>query len=190
MPHDAPSRRVFLQRSAATAGGAWIALTLPGCREAARSAAEAVRNDDAPRVLTADEMRTLDALADRIIPADGDVPGASGARAVVFMDHYAAERDEVRDGLRGLLASLEPGTADLDPAALDDVVGELERDAPDLFGLLSMLTVVGTFGVPERGGNRDGVGWTMLGFDPRHVWQPPFGYYDAEATRAADGADR
>jgi hypothetical protein len=50
------------------------------------------------------------------------------------------------------------------------------------------------FAMPAWGGNRDGAGWALLGFDSRHVWQPPFGYYDAghhgaghqEATTAAE----
>jgi hypothetical protein len=25
------------------------------------------------------------------------------------------------------------------------------------------------------------MGWKLLGFDHRHVWAPPFGYYDAQA---------
>ena len=36
------------------------------------------------------------------------------------------------------------------------------------------------FSLPEYGGNRDGVGWKLLGFEDQHVFQPPFGYYDRD----------
>ncbi len=31
---------------------------------------------------------------------------------------------------------------------------------------------------PSWGGNREGAGWKAIGFEDRHVFQPPFGYYD------------
>ena len=34
--------------------------------------------------------------------------------------------------------------------------------------------------MPAYGGNRDGVGWKLIGFEDRHVFQPPFGYYDRD----------
>jgi hypothetical protein len=34
--------------------------------------------------------------------------------------------------------------------------------------------------IPEYGGNRDGLGWTLIGFDAQHMFQPPFGYYDRD----------
>lgn len=188
--HGMPSRRDFLERSGGAAFGAWLALHLSGCSDASRSAADAVASGDTtPRILTEDEMRTLDALSDRIIPADGDAPGASGARAVVFMDHYAAARPPMLEGIRAGLAGLPAGVADMSPTQQDDVVRGVEKDDPGFFQLLTFLTLVGTFGDPSRGGNRDQVGWRMLGFDGRHAWQPPFGYYDAQAMKSAQAGD-
>jgi hypothetical protein len=34
------------------------------------------------------------------------------------------------------------------------------------------------FAMPSYGGNRDKLGWALIGFQDRHSWQPPFGYYD------------
>ena len=34
------------------------------------------------------------------------------------------------------------------------------------------------------GGNRDKVGWKLIGFEDRFHWNAPFGHYDAESTRA------
>ena len=42
------------------------------------------------------------------------------------------------------------------------------------------LTLAGMFSLPEHGGNRDQIGWRLLGFENRHAWQPPFGFYDAD----------
>lgn len=183
---DPTSRRDFLHTSTAAALGGWMSLGLAGCGEAARSAADAIAAGDAPLALTDQEMRTLDALADRIIPADGDAPGASAARAVVFMDHYAADKPDMLEGLRAVAGMLGPDFAALDAAARDEGARGFEERAPDLFGLVHFLTVVGTFSLPSRGGNRDGAGWRMLGFEDRHAWQPPFGAYDA-AARLAEG---
>ena len=33
------------------------------------------------------------------------------------------------------------------------------------------------------GGNRDRVGWKLIGFEDRMAYQPPFGYYDAHVDK-------
>jgi hypothetical protein len=43
-----------------------------------------------------------------------------------------------------------------------------------------LLTLVGMFALPKYGGNRDGVGWKLLGFQDQHIFEPPFGYYDRD----------
>ncbi len=50
------------------------------------------------------------------------------------------------------------------------------------------------FTAPTYGGNRDGLGWKLIGFEAQHVFQPPFGYYDrdypgfvVDSTTAAAG---
>ncbi len=47
-------------------------------------------------------------------------------------------------------------------------------------GLTSSLA--GMFAMPSYGGNRDHVGWSLLGFPHQHAWQPPFGHYDAQES--------
>ena len=32
----------------------------------------------------------------------------------------------------------------------------------------------------DRGGNRDGVGWKVIGREREHMFHPPFGYYDTD----------
>jgi hypothetical protein len=42
------------------------------------------------------------------------------------------------------------------------------------------------FSSPEYGGNRDKVGFELLGFTDQHAWQPPFGFYDADYTEKGE----
>jgi hypothetical protein len=39
-------------------------------------------------------------------------------------------------------------------------------------------TLYGFLGNSSYGGNRDNVGWKLIGFEDRMAYQPPFGYYD------------
>ncbi len=39
-------------------------------------------------------------------------------------------------------------------------------------------TLYGFLGNSSYGGNRDHVGWKLIGFEDRMAYQPPFGYYD------------
>lgn len=187
----AAPRRDFLLASAELAAGAGLALTVAGCRDAAATARAAMRSGEALRVLADPERLLLEAIADRILPPDGDQPGAAGLGAAVFIDHYAADRPELLAALRGVLAGLEQrvralhadaaGFAALEEPAAEGVLEALLREAPGDFGLLQMLVLAGAFGAPARGGNRDRAGWTLLGYDDRHAWQPPFGSYDRQA---------
>ncbi|MGY8799842.1 MAG: gluconate 2-dehydrogenase subunit 3 family protein [Longimicrobiales bacterium] len=196
MPSTPTSRRDFLRSTGLLAVGGGLALSLTGCMEAADSASEAVENGEGPRVLTEQERRTLEAFSDRILPPDGDAPGASALGAVVFMDHYAAQKPDVLEAIRHGLEVLDArvseshpdpgGFAELDGDAMDAIVGGLEMDAPDAFWPLQNMVVFGAFSAPARGGNRDKAGWAMLGYDDRMAWQPPFGFYDAQAAQGGD----
>ena len=50
------------------------------------------------------------------------------------------------------------------------------------FETVRVHTIVGFLVDPDsgRGGNRDGVGWKLIGRDRDHMFQPPFGYYDKD----------
>lgn len=193
-PHD-PSRRAFLHLSGSVGVGAWLSLSLSGCREAADSAAEAMRVGEPPRILTDDERRTLEAFSDRVLPPDGDAPGAVALGALVFMDHYLADHAEHLADTRAALEDLQArileahpdagGFADLDADAQEALLGALPESAPGTFFPLWALVVFGAVADPAHGGNRDKAGWALLGFDDRHAWQPPFGFYDAEVARGA-----
>ena len=43
-----------------------------------------------------------------------------------------------------------------------------------------MLTVLGTLSSAQYGGNYQGQGWKLMGFEDQHIFMPPFGYYDRD----------
>src|SRR5438067_1200701 len=56
----------------------------------------------------------------------------------------------------------------------------LNSSSASFFETLRFHTVVAFLIDPEFGGNRDGVGWKVIGREPDHMFQPPFGYYDKD----------
>ena len=48
------------------------------------------------------------------------------------------------------------------------------------FSVARTLVVIGTFADPSYGGNKGGIGWTMVGIEHRTTYAPPFGWYDAQ----------
>lgn len=134
------------------------------------------------RVLSEAEALTLAAACDQIVPKDED-PGASEAGVVAFIDRQLATRAKRdlarwRAGLRGLDASARRrfGVAFAE-AALDDqtaLLTDLERgvaEAADwggiapaaFFRLLREHTMMGFYGDPRHGGNKERASWRMLG---------------------------
>ena len=150
------------------------------------------------RVLREEEALTLGAACDQIVPKDQD-PGASEAGAVAFIDRQLATRAKRdvarwRAGIRGLdAASRRRHGVPFAAAAFDDqsaLLRELERgvgEAADwnavapaaFFRLLRDYTMMGFYGDPRHGGNKDRASWRMLGVpDPPirgrlHETEPP-----------------
>ena len=63
-------------------------------------------------------------------------------------------------------------------------------EATDFFELLRMHTMYGFLGNPSYGGNRNRVGWKLIGFEDRAASTvPPFGYYDAHADQRPNERD-
>jgi len=179
------SRRQFLQQSAGVAGASWLKVVVPGMAAIAQAACTAKEEVKRFTILSDDEAREFEAIAARIIPTT-DTPGAREAGVVHFFDQSfgtfnAPMLPMLRDGLAELQASLG------DNVAFSDL-GEAEQDAAlearqqtPFFGLIRMMTFAGFFGMSEYGGNKDGVGWELLGMSPHaHAYTSPFGYYDAE----------
>lgn len=100
-PHFAVNRR----RALMTFGAVWTTLAAP-----AGAAAEGVLNW-APRALTVDQARTLEALAELIFP-ETDTPGARAAGVAPFVDRAVAAYCTVDDA-----ASLRTGLDRIDADA-------------------------------------------------------------------------
>ena len=188
------SRRQFLRESGAVAGvSAW-----PGGTAAlvalAQAACTSKERAEAFKELSAVEARELEAIAARIIPTT-DTPGAREAGVIYFIDNafhsvLPGMRDDIRNGLDEFaneVAKRFGGArfSDLPAEDQDHLLAAID-DTPFFAGLRT-LTFCGFFGMSKYGGNRNGVGWKLVGMDPHAAaWQPPFGHYDAE--NAEDGS--
>jgi hypothetical protein len=53
-------------------------------------------------------------------------------------------------------------------------------DTTAFFDQARLLTLCGMFSNPAYGGNRDKLGWKLIGFEDQHIFEPPFGWYDRE----------
>jgi gluconate 2-dehydrogenase gamma chain len=190
---DLHNRRTFL-RAAAAASVAWAAADLVEIEEALAWASEqSAAAQPAPlRALTRAQADVIDALTSRIIPAVDGKPGAHDAGVLYFVDRALATfnaglnmlycegiADVNRRATRRAPAAND--FAALPPAEQDEVIREIEQTP--FFQSLRFDTVVGTFALPSWGGNREYVGWHLLGFEHQPRFQAPFGYYDADINR-------
>ena len=155
---------------------------------------------------TAAEGRTVEAIADRIIPPDPDTPGGKDAGCAVFIDRQLAgpyghngghyNRPPFQKGTkqqgpqsqagparqyREVLAAIDrycrskyenKGFAELPDSDKDEVLKGIESgdvkvdpvDGKQFFKHLLKNMQEGFFADPIYGGNRDMVGWKMIGF--------------------------
>ena len=181
------NRREFFALTARTASKSFIVLSAPAILAACDRAAPAREQQAAFQTLQADEAIEFEAIAARIIPSD-ETPGAREAGVIYFMDTVLADdREEeltiLRQGLADLQQSVQSeysqsNFSQLTEAQQDALLVNIENS--DFFATMRFLTIAGMFSLPEYGGNRDLVGYELIGFENQHAWAPPFGYYDAE----------
>ena len=133
------------------------------------------------RCLSTDEARTLEAICERIIPADQD-PGAAWAGVVTYIDRqlvgpYRNLRKTYRLGLAGTnatgFAMFGKAFASQTPQQQDAVLQTMDKgqargecwkqvSAKAFFDLVISHTMQGYYGDPRHGGNRERVSWKML----------------------------
>ena len=188
-PEHGVSRRDFIRRTGAAASGGWLAAAWPELVSAAAFAKQAHLSGARLRVLTAAEAAELDAISAQIIPSDEHLPGAREAGVVHFIDRaletfMAGALEGVRSGLGEFTETVREAYPDAESfSSLPDEAQSmmmLKLVERPLFGTIRFLTLAGMFALPSYGGNRDEAGWRLIGFEDRHVWEPPFGYYDAQ----------
>jgi len=131
---------------------------------------------------TPDQLAGLEAIAMRIFPADDGTPGAKEAGVIGFIERvmagpYSSWRQDLADGLVDLDQRAGGRFASQPPERQDILLKDIEKTT--FFGYMRYLTIAGMFADPSWGGNREKAGWKLLGFEDRAIWQPPFGFYDA-----------
>ncbi|HET6630412.1 MAG TPA: gluconate 2-dehydrogenase subunit 3 family protein [Woeseiaceae bacterium] len=178
--------------SGALAGTSFVRAGAAGILAAAEAACTA-RDEGAPfETLSDAEAREFEAIAARILPTT-DTPGAREAGVIWFIDRsfgsiFQGRLEFARGGLAAFQAAIPaqyPGAhafSDLDTADQDRYLAT--QESTGFFQFLRIMTLAGFFGMSSYGGNRDHVGWKLLGLEhEHHGWQPPFGYYDAAWRR-------
>jgi gluconate 2-dehydrogenase gamma chain len=193
-----PTRRDFLSSSGSTLSGAWLARIAPHLAVTQGCAADAMREGRPFTTFTEREGADFDAFAARIVPSD-DTPGAREAGSVYFADQALGREladilPIVRGGLEGLAtrASEAFGAASfaaLGEAQQDEIITAVEQEDPGFFFFARTLVVLGLVTNPEYGGNRDKVGWELIGFEDTYRHEPPFGYYDRDEHGSTAGDD-
>ncbi len=131
--------------------------------------------------LNAREAATATALFERLFPADEEHPGATEIGVLSYIDRalagaYREHEESYRLGLAALdrcaRARHSAPFADLDPTQQDALLRDLERgELPNFhappqqafFALLRAHLQEGLFADPLYGGNRDKLGWRVLG---------------------------
>lgn len=182
--HDS-SRRDFLQQSAALAGSSWAKLIVPGIATLSQAACTAKEEQAAFTILSNDEATEFAAIAARILPTT-DTPGAKEAGVIYFFDQsFGTFNAPMLEMSRAGLAQLQLGIdGDVRFSELSEDEQDLHLEAIEqtpFFGVMRLLTLFGFFGMSKHGGNKDDIGWKLVGIDPHvHSFESPFGYYDAE----------
>jgi gluconate 2-dehydrogenase gamma chain len=199
------SRRRFLSHGISGLSSAWITAHWPAVLAAADHAHRAAQSATPPKFefFSPEQAVEIDAMSARIIPTDG-TPGAREAGVVYFIDRAlttfaSGDQKTYKEGLPRLQArvrELFPAVERFSvatPEQQDEVLRSLDDHAPvparpfrprpaaqSFFETLRQHTIAGFLIDPDAGGNRDGVGWKVIGREREHVFQPPFGYYDKD----------
>jgi len=201
------NRRNFLTRVGSAVSAVWISAHWPAIVAAAEHAHQAAKSASPAKFqfFSPEQAVEIDAITARIIPSD-ETPGAREAGVVYFIDRalttFASDDQKTyRQGLptwqarvRELFptaekfSSVTPEQQDKILHSFDDQAAggrgiyRASADASPFFETVRVHTIVGFLVDPEsgRGGNRDGIGWKLIGRDREHMFQPPFGYYDKD----------
>jgi gluconate 2-dehydrogenase gamma chain len=167
------SRREMLRRAVAV--GAASAVPRYALAQDARGGAHAYVN------LSAAAAGTLEAIVARLIPSDDNGPGALEAGAARYIDLGLSDalayfRPAYDSGLAAIDAharrSRGKSLSELGPDEQDSVLRDVEENrAPGFtpsssafFELVLGHTLEGTFCDPHYGGNRDFIGWNLVGY--------------------------
>ena len=189
------SRRSFLAGSAAGLSSAWMASNWAGILAAQEHARRAAASGSPGRFefFSPEQATEVESLAAQIIPTD-DTPGAREAGAVYFIDRALTtfdrhQQDVYTQGLGNLKAKTQevfPGATKFSGLSSDQQIQVLKAiEKTPFFAQIRTHTITGFLANPEYGGNRNEIGWKLIGFEGKFHHEPPFGYYDGEGNPAA-----
>jgi Gluconate 2-dehydrogenase subunit 3 len=182
------SRRSALRGIGFLLGAGAIGLDFSEVARAAHDAHQAAASPETTTLtlLGAADAADIEALTIQIVPTD-DLPGAREAGAIWFIDRalgsfFAHWREGFMRGLGEFQAACHAHNPDAASFAAMTSERQMEFlhtvDTTPFFEQARTLTLCALLSSPKYGGNRDGAGWKILGFEDQHVFEPPFGYYD------------
>ena len=149
------------------------------------------------------DYELIKAIFGRLIPGDAEDPGAVEAGAHVYLDralagYYHDKKVTYRRGLAALnaysLSKYDKDFIKLDHSEQDSILTDMENgtatgfdipSASEFFQLLFLHVREGTFCDPVYHGNRDLVGWKMIGFDGAQV-----SHFEEHMEIGADQSER
>jgi gluconate 2-dehydrogenase gamma chain len=160
-----------------------VVLIGPACKRDSSKAASKGAPDAAGvvsphRTFTPAELAIVSAACERIIPKDED-PGAVDADVPEYMDRalQTPEMRTIKNQFLPGLAALQrrshrmfgAGFAEISDAQRDDLLSIFKDSPPGsgearFFELLTVFTLEGLLGDPSYGGNKNRVGWALVGF--------------------------
>lgn len=200
MPKHDEGRRAFLVGTAIGAGAAATAALVP---EALAKSQNQASGNDAPQVAQSsvpeeataplmgggygaffneDDARTIEAIAERLMPGAPGKPGATDANVKNYIDlalsgPYSDQQFFYRRGLEQLdehcRAAYGKPFRSLGAAQQDATLAALEHGkstaftwptAAAFFDVVRKHTLEGMFSDPVYGGNKDFAGWILVGF--------------------------
>src|SRR5215470_15975067 len=212
--HD-EARRAFLIGTAVGAGTVAGVALVPGAlgqehrpeqhkaAEAPATTAQAHAHGGHGAFLNDEDVLTVAAFAERLMPGEPGKPGARDVGVLNYIDlalagAYADLQDFYRRGLAALEAHCrknhDASFVKLDAAKQDAVITALEQgkasefiwpSAQAFFNTVRIHTMEGMFADPVYGGNKDFAGWILVGFPGA---QPLFSPADMQSTEAFTGA--
>jgi gluconate 2-dehydrogenase gamma chain len=149
-----------------------------------------------PRALKPQEFKVVQAIAGRIMPAT-DTPGAIEAGSADYIDIALANpyKSQLAHYQRALAelekhcgAALGKSFTVLDEHQQDDVLEQLDagkiaevNDGKQFFELIRRHVLEGFFCEPHYGGNKDMIGWKLVGFPGQQ-----YGYPDPYINKKID----
>ena len=188
---DSFSRREFVA-TVGSIGAVWLLADTAERSEAmAHAAHQLTQAQPTLTVLTREQAAEIEAFASRIIPTD-DTPGAREAGVVYFIDRGLStwaqgQRPMVMEGLAKLGRDVDARfrgqskLSALTPQQQDEVLKSIEQTP--FFGMMRFATLAGMFSLPTHGGNKDFIGWKLIGQAEAMEFRSPYGWYDLPANR-------